>query len=168
MTASAKLAFSTIKDLLLESSKLTLMTEEDPLILYTDASTMAIGGVLMQIQGGQEFPCCFVSHALSDQATRWGIMELELFALVFCVKQLSPYLLGRHFTVRTDHRNLLYLANSQVPKLVRWRVLLSEYNFVVEHIAGRENVVADGLTRVNTVRFNSYQCGVSHLDYESL
>jgi RNase H-like domain found in reverse transcriptase len=104
----------------------------------------------MQIQGGIERPCCFVSHTLLDQATRWGIMELELFALVYCIKQLSPYLMGRPFTVLTDHKNQLYLANSMVPKLMRWRIILPEYNFAVEHIPGKDNVVADGLTRVNS------------------
>jgi RNase H-like domain found in reverse transcriptase len=83
-------------------------------------------------------------------------MELELYALVYCIKQLSHYLLGRLFTVRTDHRNLLYLANSTVSKLVRWRVLLSEYNFTVEHIPGKANVVADGLTRVNSPVYNHF------------
>jgi hypothetical protein len=65
--------------------------------------------------------------------------------------------MGRFFTVRTDHRNLLYLSNSTVPKLVRWRVILSEFNFVPEHIAGRDNVVVDGITRVNTFRYNAFQ-----------
>jgi RNase H-like domain found in reverse transcriptase len=73
-------AFHTVKELLENSAELVLMTENDPLVIYTDASTNAIGGVLMQIQDGIERPCCFVSHALSDQATRWRIMELELFA----------------------------------------------------------------------------------------
>ena len=41
---------------------------------------------------GEEKPCVFVSHALSDQATRWGIRKLELYALVFLIKQLSSYL----------------------------------------------------------------------------
>jgi hypothetical protein len=97
------------------------MNAYDPLILYTDASTRAIGSVLMQVQGEREKPCIFVSHRLSDQATRWGVMELELelFAFVFYMKNLSPYLLGKLFTVRTDHKNLVYLANSTVPKLVR-------------------------------------------------
>ena len=95
------------------------MNDEDPLVLYTDASTKAIAGVLMQIQGGIEKPCIFVSHALSEQASRWGIMELELYAFVYCVKQLSPYLMRKQFIVRTDHKNLIYLANSTVPKLVR-------------------------------------------------
>ena len=74
------------------------MNAYDPLILYTDASTMAIGGVLMQVQGGKEKPCVLVSHRLSDQATRWRVMELELFDFVFCVKNLRPYLLGKLFT----------------------------------------------------------------------
>jgi hypothetical protein len=153
MTNSARLAFGNIKRALAKHTKLTIINEVDPLILYTDASTVSVGGVLMQVQNGVEVPCQFLSQTLSDQATRWGIMELELYAFVFCVKQLAPYLLGRRFIVRTDHRNLLFLSNSTVPKLVRWRVILSEYQFTVEHIAGRENVVADGITRVHRSQF---------------
>ena len=55
------------------------MNEEDSLILYTDAST-AIRDVLVQVQNGIEKPVIFISHALSDQTTRWGIVELELYA----------------------------------------------------------------------------------------
>ena len=103
----------------------------------------------MQVQKGIKKLVIFISHALSDQATRWGIMELELYAFVYCVKNLTPYLLGKQFTVRTDHKNLLYLSKSSVPKLVRWRVFLSEFQFLVQHIPGDQNVVADGLTRVS-------------------
>ena len=130
------------------------MNEVDPLILYTDVSTKAIGGGgggggSCKSKNGIEKPVIFISHALSDQATRWGIMELELYAFVYCLKNLTPYLLGKQFTVGTDHRNLLYLSNSSVPKFVRWRVLLSEFQFLVEHISEDQNVVADGLTRVS-------------------
>jgi hypothetical protein len=123
------------------------MNETDPLILYTDASTVSIGGVLMQEQNGIGNPF-FIAHILSDQATRWGIIELELYAFVYCVKQLTPYLMGKLFTAKTDHNNLVYLANSSIPKLVYWRVLLSEFRFLIQHIPGVQNVVADGLTRV--------------------
>jgi len=61
------------------------MNASDPLILYADASIRD-----------------FVSHTLSDQATRRGMMELELFAFVFSVKNFVPYLLGKFFTVRTN------------------------------------------------------------------
>ena len=76
--------------LLSQSSQLVIMKEEDPLILYTDASTKAIGSVLMQVQNGIENPVVFVSHALSDQDTRCGIMDLELNNFVYCVKNPTP------------------------------------------------------------------------------
>ena len=80
-------------------------------------------------------------------------MEQELFAFVSCAKSLSPHLLGKIFTVRTDHKNLVYLSNSIVLKLVRWRVLLLEFRFHIEHIPGTQNVVADGLTSIFHVNF---------------
>ena len=77
-------------------------------------------------------------------------MELEVFIFVFCIKNLDPYLQGKHFTVRTDHKNLVYLSNSTVSKLVKWRVLLSEFRFQIEHIPGAQNVVADEVTMIFT------------------
>jgi len=76
-----------------------------------------------------------------------GIIELELYSYVFCVRKFSPDLLGKRFTVTTDHKDLVYLANLSITKLVRWRVLLSEFKFLVEHIPGVQNIVVDGLTR---------------------
>ena len=61
MSQEGRAAFSHIKDLLSQSSQLMIMNEEDPLILYTDASTKAIGGVLMQVQKGIEKPVIFIS-----------------------------------------------------------------------------------------------------------
>ena len=57
-------------------------------------------------------------------------MELELYVFLYCVKQLSPYIFGKLFTVRANHKNLVYLSNSSIPKLV----ILSEYRFVIENI----------------------------------
>ena len=57
-----------------------------------------------------EKPIIFISHILSDQETQWGIMELELYAIVYCVKQhtslLTPYLMGKLFTVKTQEPRL--------------------------------------------------------------
>ena len=117
----------------------------------------------MQLQNGIEKPVIFVSHILSDQATRWGIMLSDLYAFVYRVKQLSPYLLGKQFTVRTDHKNLVYLSDSSIPKLVRWPFILSEYRFVIDHISGDQNIVTDGLTRVNTLQYNDVDKLKHHL-----
>ena len=83
MTEEGRAAFAHIKGLLAQSSQLVIMNKEDPLILYTDASTEAIECVLMQLQNGIEKPVIFISNFLSDQATRWGIMELELYVFVY-------------------------------------------------------------------------------------
>ena len=72
MTENAISAFKIVKEQVAHHMSRVIMNPHDALILYTDASTKAIGGVLMPIQGGREKPCVFVSHRLSDQATRWG------------------------------------------------------------------------------------------------
>ena len=70
MTPEARDAFFRVIDFSVHASQLVIMNETDPLILYTDASTVSIGRVLMQEQNGIEKPIIFISHILSDQATR--------------------------------------------------------------------------------------------------
>jgi len=79
----------------------------------------------MKLQNEIKRLVIFVSHILSDLGlkTRWGIMELEFYAFVYRAKHLGPYLLGKLFKVRIDHKSLVYLSNSSI-KLVRWRVIL--------------------------------------------
>jgi len=72
MTEKVISAFRIVKDQVAHHTSRVLMNAYDSLILYTHASTRVIDGVLMQVQGGKEKPCVFVSHRLSDQATRWG------------------------------------------------------------------------------------------------
>ena len=64
------------------------------------------------------------------------------------MRQLTLYQMRKLFTVKTDHKDMVCPSNLSMPKLVRWRVLLSEFRFLIQHIPGVQNVVADGLTRV--------------------
>jgi hypothetical protein len=80
LTEAARNAFYLVKDLLAKSAKRANMNPDDPLILYTDASMKAVGGVLMQVQDGREQPCVFVSHTLSEQASgswNWNYTPLS-------------------------------------------------------------------------------------------
>jgi len=79
MTENALSAFQTLKN------QVIMHTSRFPVIpsLYTDASKRGRGGVLMQIHGGSEKPCVFVSHTLSEKAMKWRVMEQELSAFVF-------------------------------------------------------------------------------------
>ena len=107
-----------------------MMNEEDPLVLYTDASKKTIGGLLMEVHNGIGKPIIFVSHVLYDQATRWGIMDLELYSFVSCVKTLAPYVLGKHFTVRAT-LSIATFCIFRIRRLVGG--FFSEFQFVIQH-----------------------------------
>jgi hypothetical protein len=141
------------------------LRDQGDIILYTDASKFGIGGVLMQFREEveKEVPICFVSKKFSKQAMDWSTIEQECFAVFFSVLRLRSYLLGRRFVIATDHRNLVYLQNSTIPKLVRWRLRLLEFDFVIKHVPGRENVVADALSRVMVIR--AEELGLTQLEF---
>jgi hypothetical protein len=71
-------------------------------------------------------------------------------------------LLGRHFIIETDHANLLYMDIAKAPKVVRWRLRLSAHNFEIRHIAGKLNIVADGLSRLLAMRHAQFQVKQHH------
>jgi hypothetical protein len=116
---------------------LTFVNPDLDLILETDASDSGVGGVLFQLdEQGQRRVISFVSRAFAGPSLRWSTSEKEAFAIYFCVTKLRHFLLGRKFTVRTDHRNLLFVVNSDIPKIQRWALRMQEYDMRIEHIAG--------------------------------
>ena len=79
------------------------------LTLYTDASNVAIGAVLMQDQGNGDQPVCYESRKLTPAEKNYAVHELELLAIVHAVKIFRHYLEGcKHFTLYTDHHSLKY------------------------------------------------------------
>ena len=124
-----------------------------PWVIRSDASDTAVGAVLFQefpdVTGAiTHQPIAFVSHKFSGAAVNWDTFKQEAFALYFAISKLSYYLRGKEFLLETDHRNLLWIEASQVPIVVRWRVLLQSFNFTVKHIPGTDNLVADWLSRM--------------------
>jgi len=74
-----------------------------------------------------------------------------MFAVYFSIKKLHYLIGGRKFYVKTDHKNLQYWSHTSAsPKIERWKVFLSEYDFVMEYIKGEDNCVADALSRMPT------------------
>lgn len=134
-----------------QAHMLGMLEPEGDIYVSTDASQLGVGGMLVQKQRSKDVVICFVSCKFSETAQRWSTIVQECYALVYVVVNLRSLLLGRRFTILTDHRNLLFLMTSQIPKLVRMRLLLLEYDFVIQHIPGVDNVVPDLLSRVNTL-----------------
>ena len=100
------------------------------------------------IQSPPQYPIGFLSKALHGAELQWSTFEQECWAIHQTIKKFSYLLRDVKFTIKTDHRNLLYLNNEASPKVLRWKWDIQQYNFDVLHIAGEHNVAADLFSRL--------------------
>ena len=96
-----------------------------PFVLTTDASGFAVGAIL-----SQDKPIAFASRTLNQAEQNYSTIERELTAIVWACRYFRPYLLGKHFTIVTDHKTLTWMFSVKDPssRLLRWRLLLEEYD----------------------------------------
>jgi transposase InsO family protein len=118
-------------------------------ILYTDASTRAIGAALAQEIEGEEHPVAYASRKLNDAETRYSTYEQEMLAVVYAFKKFRRYVYGHKVTVRTDSSAVRYLFTTKEPssRVTRWFVYLMQYDLQFVHIKGTTNLVANALSR---------------------
>ena len=150
-TEQCQKAFEEIRHRLVSSPILAFPDFSKPFILDTDASDVGIGAVLSQEQeDGTERVLAYASRVLSKPERRYCVTRKELLAVVSFIKHFRPYLLGRHFTLRTDHGSLTWLWNFRDPEgqLARWIEKLQEYDFTIVHRSGRKHGNADALSRL--------------------
>ena len=107
-------------------------------ILQTDASDIGLGAVLSQLDNnGLERPVAYASKVLSARERKYCTTEKEAFAVVFGIRTFRTYLLGRPFTVVTDHSALKWLDSMHLKgRLKRWVMELQEFQFSVIHKPG--------------------------------
>ena len=124
------------------------------MILTTDASNNAVGGILSHELPEGLRPVAFVSRALSRSERNYSTLEKESLSIVFCVKKLKQYLLGNFFTLRTDHRPLITIfgSNKGLPvmasaRMQRWALILSAFEYTIEYVKGSKNE-ADSISRM--------------------
>ena len=148
-TEEDKKDFETLKTAIKNAQRLHVPREDLVVYLHTDSSEVGIGGYCFQIcpESGKELPLRFISKRYSETARRWNTTEQEAFGIYQSIAACADLLLGRTFILRTDHRALVYMDDSMKKKVMRWRIGLLDFHFVVEHIAERANVIADFLSR---------------------
>ncbi|GKT32048.1 hypothetical protein ADUPG1_002182, partial [Aduncisulcus paluster] len=117
------------------------------LVLRTDASTIGVGGMVAMIQDGVEKPLAFFSKKFTEVQQKWCTLEQEAFGLFWVMSKAKNFLWGRRFIAETDHRNLSFMLKSESAKVQRWRMAVMEFDFVIHHIKGKDNTVADTLSR---------------------
>ena len=96
-----------------------------------------------------EYVVAYSSRHLSERESKWSTVEKEALAIVHAINVFYPYLHGRHFTVVSDHSPLQWLMRKKKPtgRLMRWSLLLQEFDFEVQYRPGSKNGNADGLSR---------------------
>ena len=145
-------AFENVKKLVKEAPILMLHDPERPSTVRPDASGYALGIVLEQPgDDGKLRPVAFYSRQFTAAERNYDVHDRELLAVVEAFKQWRHYLQGakEETIVRSDHHNLKYFTTTKelTGRQIRWAEYLSRFKFRIEHIKGKENVIADALSR---------------------
>ena len=128
-----------------------------PFEVMCDASDLAVGAVLGQRVEGKPYLVYYVSKTLNKAQRNYTTTEKELLAVVYALDKFRSYLIGSDIVIFTDHSALKYLLTKHNSKaqLIRWVLLLQEFNIQIRDKKGVENVVADHLSRL-TIAHNTH------------
>jgi transposase InsO family protein len=151
-SADCQRAFQAVKDKLASKPVLAHFDVKARTYVTCDASADALGAVLSQFQGGVERPIAFASRALTPAERKYSASEREALSCVYACERWHFYLYGRRFTLVTDHQALKTLLTAggtghRPLRLHRWCDRLYQYSFDLQYKPGRDNVVADTLSR---------------------
>ena len=138
-------AFQELKRRLIIAPILIVSERGQRYIVYCDASKAGLGCVLMQ----SERVVAYGSRQLKNHEQNYPTHDIELVAIVFALKIWHHYLCGEQFEVYSDHKSLKYIFIQRDLNMrqCRWMEFLEDYDFTLHYYLGKENVVADALSR---------------------
>ena len=168
-------AFCSLKERLISAPILGMPTDSGMFLLDSDASSVGLGAVISQMQNGKEVVIAYAPRSLSNAERNYDTTKRELLAVTFGLRTFRQYLLGRKFTIRTDHSALQWLRKTPEPmaqmamaQMARWLAYIEQFDFEIQHRAGTKHGNADGLSRTPThedaVRTVKQQNGDSSVD----
>jgi len=150
-TSNCQAAFEKAKVALAKATMLVHPKAEAPICLSTDASDQAIGAALEQFIDNEWKPIAFFSKKLRPPETRYSTFDRELLAIYLAIRHFRYFLEGQAFHIYTDHKPLTFALQKQsdqwTPRQSRHLSFIAEFTSDLRHIAGKENVVADTLSR---------------------
>ena len=145
-TADCEAKFQKLKSIISSAPIVRLVDDQNlQFEMITDASGVALGGVLKQ----GDHVIAYESRKLSPTEQRYPTHERELLAILHCFKKWRHYLEGATTVVRTDHASLRYFNSTfdLSRRMTRWSEYLARFTFEIQYLPGRENNLADALSR---------------------
>ena len=149
-TSICEESWLTLKRALTSKPVLAFPSPDLPYVVMADASSYCIAGVLLQETSEGQKAISYHSRMLNKSQQNYSTTEREALAIIFVITQNKYLLLGTKFTVLTDHAPLSILTSlrsSSSPRLARWALTLSEYDFVLKHKPGKQMDLVDCLSR---------------------
>ncbi|EGT39800.1 hypothetical protein CAEBREN_00607 [Caenorhabditis brenneri] len=143
-------AFEDLKTALCSSPVLQVPRSGVPFVIESDASSIAVGALLMQIGvDGELHPIAYDSRKLSPTERKYPPIETEALGLAFAVKAFRTYILGSQVTAIVDHRPLTSLMHRRdlIGRLAKYQIILQELNLNIVYRPGKLNSVCDALSR---------------------
>ena len=146
--SSQQAAFEAIKKEITSAPVLAYFDQSKASTIQSDASKKGLGAVLLQ----DDKPVIYASRALTE-TERYSNIERELLSVVFALERFHHYVYGYTATVQTDHKPLVSVWKKSIvcnsPRLQRLLLRLSQYDVNIEYLKGKDNVIADALSRVS-------------------
>jgi hypothetical protein len=143
-TPQHTIAFNTLKEKMSPTLVLALPNFSLPFSLEIDASQSGIGAVLMQSR-----PIAYFSQALGPKVYAQSTYHKEALAILLELKRWRHYLIGGQLIIKTDQQNLKYMGTQRLIEGIQHKFMMKllEFNYTIEYKKGKENVVADALSR---------------------
>ena len=145
-------SFQLIKEALVKAPILQAPRWDLHFEIMCDASNNAVGEILGQRIDGNPVVTYYESKTLGGAQVNYSTIEKELLAIVFALEKFRPYILGSKIIVFSDNAALKYLLKKKESKarLIRWILLLQEFDLEIRDRPGKENVAADHLSRIQS------------------
>ncbi|KAF9761098.1 Retrovirus-related Pol polyprotein from transposon 17.6 [Nosema granulosis] len=140
-----------VKEIMEDIKRRTLLSypnPEKPFTLTTDASDIGLGATLTQ----ENNLIGLYSYKLTQTQQRYTVMEKELLAIIKALQHFKNIIFNSQILIKTDNANITFLKDSTNSRVQRWRLLLEEFDYTLEHIKGTTNTAADHFSRCLIVR----------------
>ena len=145
-------AFKRIKEEITKPTVWALYDVKADMKISADASSYGLGVVLLQKNDQSWQPVTYASRTMTSTECRYAQVEKEALALTWACEKFANYVLGKKFTIETDHKPLVPLLgnkslHSLPPRILRFRLRLTRFEYEIIHVPGKSLVMADTLSR---------------------